>query len=132
MSVRDSLFSVLVSDPALYALVGDKVYPDAAPQGMALPYVVFAKLSDPHQHHIAGATNLLQPMYQITGYATKRLAAERIGDAIVAVIDTRSGTVGDDLWHWASVGERRDLESPRGDGTYDIDHGDQIEVTIWH
>jgi hypothetical protein len=48
MKVSEIVRSMLVADPAVAALVADRVYPDESPDGAALPLIVYAaRLGDP-------------------------------------------------------------------------------------
>lgn len=91
-SVRLALFDLLTSDPALSALVGNKVFFQVAPSGTAYPMVVFHKQSGTTDRFtsLAVAGNEL---WTVKGIATSAAKAEEIAEAIDAALDTTTLTV---------------------------------------
>lgn len=131
MSIRESLYSVLVNDASVGAYVGTRVYPDKAPVNATLPYIVTQKVGDVNEHVLDGNTGLSQPRWQITAWATSREQADALATAAKAALDTKSGAIEGSIWDWCKVEDRRDVFASRADGSDKIDHGDQLDVILW-
>jgi hypothetical protein len=78
----------LVADAAVTNLVGQRIYPQVAPQGAAAPFVVLTVVSDVPASTFTGApADLLRSArVQVDSYATKYLDAHQVADAVDLVV----------------------------------------------
>lgn len=96
MTFEAALTAKIAATPALVSLVGDRVYPDAAPQGVTDDYLVYelSNRSDPPP--LDGTTNgLVKDTAELTAYSRNRLVAAAVRDALIAAF---SGNVARGTW----------------------------------
>jgi len=99
------IYGTLTGDAALAAIVGTRVYEDVAPQGAAMPYIVFQMQSPGNDLNALGSRRVIAtPLYVIRGIAqtasyTGNLAtiAERI-DVLLHGQQQRVGTNDGYVW----------------------------------
>jgi hypothetical protein len=87
MSFESSLHDWLLSRADLSALIGDRMYPREAPQGVALPYVVRTRVSDPGQHHLGGRALIGNPRYQFDVFGDTSESARAVSEALRVALD---------------------------------------------
>ena len=71
MSIESSLFTALTTHAGLRALIAARLYPDAMPQGVTLPCVVYQRISTP-RFQVLGATQAVavsRPRFQFSCWA---------------------------------------------------------------
>ena len=93
MTVSAALYSLLTGDAATAALVVDRIYPKAAPQGVTRPYVVYHKTTRRPQRTLDGFS-LTRGIWQIDAWSNTFDEAEAIHDAIEAVLKNFQGDAG--------------------------------------
>lgn len=81
----------LANTNAVTTLVADRIYPDIAPTKTLLPYVTFQRISTPRIRDLKGLSGLAYPRFQIDAWATSRLSAKEVIDAVRAAFDGQSG-----------------------------------------
>jgi hypothetical protein len=105
MSAIDvAIFTKLGAAAGLTALVSTRIYARQAPQGAALPYVIFS-------HQAGGQVNMepvdrLELVYWIRGFATTQAAAGAIDDQISAALHRQTLTA----TGWAHLGCQRESD----------------------
>lgn len=85
MSAKSDLYDALNADAPLAALVAERIYPDAIPQGVALPAVVFAAQEFPDY----GLDNTLlatRTAFNIGCWGATRSSADAVAAAVRAVL----------------------------------------------
>jgi len=88
MTFEEALTAKVAATPALTALVGDRVYPDAAPQGVTDDYLVYELSNRADPPPLGGTTNgLVKDTAELTGYSVNRLKAAAIRDALIAAFN---------------------------------------------
>lgn len=89
-AVRDAL----LADPAVVALVGERIYPSVAPQGVARPFVVLTLVSAvPDQTHDGvPATNLEDARVQVRAYGPEYAAIHVVSKALDDVVGALQGS----------------------------------------
>lgn len=91
-SPKAAMFAALSQDAGIAAVVGKKVYPDAAPEtdGVVLieePYLIFQMVSSVQRVSLSGTLiDLGDRRFQLTGYCATRLQAEQLETAILALL----------------------------------------------
>lgn len=98
-SAKAAMFTALSKDSGIYAVVGTKVYPDAAPEtdGVVLveePYLIFQMVSDVPRVGFRGPINLGDYRFQLTGYCATRLQTQQLNAAILSLLHGDKGGPG--------------------------------------
>ena len=98
MSVGTAIYSHLSGESAITALVGDRIFLEAAP-GSVDPatedYIVFTQASNDHTRHFGGSSGLASPRFIFEIFARTFILAESIADALrVAWDGLRDSTMG--------------------------------------
>jgi len=86
MSAETELYAALTSQAGLTALVGNRIYPDAIPENVALPAVVFVRASTQPTHTLGGVLVCEFVSFTLTAWAESRAAAEAVADQISAAL----------------------------------------------
>jgi len=88
MTLIELLSAKLLADAGLTALVGEKIFPDKAPEGTQAPYVVFFEVDGvPQASYTAKAADVPDDTrLQVDCYAALALDARLVGDAVIAAI----------------------------------------------
>lgn len=110
--------SFLLSKTAITALVGQRIYTDLLPQDSILPAVSFSKLSTRHEHTLSGFAGIAHCRLQFDCFASTRVAANEIAEAIRAsgIVGTKGVTYGVNI-RGARVeeGQRNEIEYAKDD-----------------
>jgi hypothetical protein len=97
--VEDALFTRLSTGPGLMALVGTRVYPVKAPQNVATPYVVYARVSGTRETAFNADPGMVRARYQFTPYSTDFDQMTAVRDEVRKLIERwRPGGVIDDVF----------------------------------
>lgn len=86
MSAETDLYAALSGRAPLTALVGSRIYPDAIPEGDALPAVVYQRAGTEPITTIGNVTLAEQVRFGITAWSETRLSADAVADEIAAAI----------------------------------------------
>lgn len=90
MTLAEDLFAALGQYAGLNALVGARIYPDVAPQGVAVPYVVWQEISDLEVNDLGGSSaesgGLDQYRVQVTCWAATGTQARAIRKQVRAAM----------------------------------------------
>ena len=94
MLLEEGLYTFLQSRAGLTALVGTRIYPVMAPQGVALPYVAFDRVDTRPEQALGEAAGLATTRVQFDCYAAGAKQAKELADALRQALDGQSGTWG--------------------------------------
>lgn len=94
MQIEQAIKRELMADSGVTDLIGERLYYVRAPQDVVKPYVVFFKVSGLREYSHDGASELAQPRFQFSCFATIYYEAKQIAEAIRAAIEAFSGTMG--------------------------------------
>lgn len=85
---------MLIAAPAVSALVGARIYPSVAPQGVARPFVVLTLVSavPSHTHDGLPADLLEAARVQVDTYGTEYDATHTVAKAVDDVLGALAGT----------------------------------------
>lgn len=86
MSAAADLRTYLLANAGVAALIVARMYPDALPQKATLPAVVYYCISATHVESLGGIKDAGTCRVQLDAHAVTRLAADAVGDAIVAAL----------------------------------------------
>ena len=116
MKVGAAIYSLLVNDSAVSALVGTRIYPELAEEGASAPYVVYSVVSNTPSDTKDG-TPIDEAQLEIFSVGSTYAAANDLADKVRAALDRKSqivvGTVTVQSIHYTNevveVSEKRDL-----------------------
>ncbi len=89
--VEQAIRSRLTSQSSVTDLVSTRIYPQAAPQGASLPYVIYDVGSNPVEA-MSGHAGLTYASFSISCYATTYASVKEISEKIRLALDGWSGT----------------------------------------
>lgn len=94
MTIYEALITSLLARPGLTARIGNRLFPDMAPQGAMLPYVTMLDLGTDMYHTLAGQLPLEAPAVQFTVHAGTRAAARAVAAEIRETLTDYAGPMG--------------------------------------
>ena len=95
MSAETQLYAALSGRAALTALVSTRIYPDAIPENVTLPAVVFVRASTNPTYTIGNVLVCEEVRFAITAWAETRTSAEAIADQIRLALDGAGNPISD-------------------------------------
>jgi hypothetical protein len=116
MKVGAAIYSLLVNDSAVSAIVGTRIYPELAEEGASAPYIVYSVVSNTPSDTKDG-TPIDEAQLEIFSVSSTYAAANDLADKVRAALDRKSqivvGTVTVQSIHYTNevveVSEKRDL-----------------------
>lgn len=98
----DALNSILLADAGVSAIVGTRIYPDAAPQNTPLPFLAWDQPQDQPDHHVGGESGTVTALVSIGCIHTSRRLARTLANAVRLalrdVVGAYSGTTIYGVW----------------------------------
>ena len=94
MSLEAELYARLTADGGVSALVVTRVYPDVLPQGVTYPAIRYQRISTARLYNLGGKADQADTRFQIDCYATTRIGAIALADAVRAALDSQTGLWG--------------------------------------
>lgn len=125
MSAPADLRTYLLAQSGVSTLIGTRMYPDALPEGATLPAVVYYRISGTHVESLGGIKAAGTCRVQLDAYAATRLAADAVGDALVAAL--RSLSVGQQSIGAGTIVCDVEIQGPRHDRQPPTDGSDEWE-----
>lgn len=130
--VESALFAYLAAQPTITSLLGtqsqESIYPMRAPEGVALPLVVYHMVSGRPIHTKDGDADLASPVFQITCWATEYQDAKAVQAAIEAAINAYVGPTLEGVGVPEMIVEnKQDLSDPTS-----LEYGASLDVIVWH
>lgn len=88
MTTLEHVREKIVANSAVTTLVGTKVYPQKAPQGTVVPYIILTVVTEVPQNSFSGeaSTRLLIARVQIDSYGKSYAEAHQVADAVDEVV----------------------------------------------
>jgi len=96
-SPEHALAAVLVSDPAVAAVVGTDVYPVIAPQAVDPPFVTWRRSAVQREHSMSGPVGTPTVIMEVDAYATTYEAVRELADRIRLALDGYGGVPADSV-----------------------------------
>lgn len=94
-NLKPAIYSHLSGKASITALVSTRIYPQQAPQGAALPYIVYNVIGGEQPQHMESAVGRAMALVQFDCWADTPLAAENVKEALRMVLDGMvAGTMG--------------------------------------
>jgi hypothetical protein len=109
MNIPDFLQKKLAADQAVAAIVGDRIYPVRAPQGVDAPYITYQRQRVSRWRTAEGPTGDARALFQVRSWSDDYEQAVELGDAVGDALD---GFQGDFEGHWV---EQVKVEDERDD-----------------
>ena len=109
MTIKEAIYSILSGDAPLVALVGGRITPGGDPaRGVAA--VTYHMISSVRTHTMDGPDTLVTPTLQVNSYGASDLDAENVAEAVRAVLDGFSGTVGTVAISYIAMNDQGDID----------------------
>lgn len=89
--IRLGLRAFLLSDAAIAATVGDRIYPNVLEQGIKHTSIVYSRISGLGDHWMQGPTGLNRPRYQIDCWSLAPGDASALADLVKEHLDGYRG-----------------------------------------
>ena len=93
MTGRDALIELLIQDPSVTGMVGDRISAVWATEGIETPYIVVTTISRGRHHHMGGPSRLVESRIQVDMFADTRRSCDLLADAVRQALDGYTGTV---------------------------------------
>lgn len=115
--IEASIKTLLRTDTAIQALVGDRVSYIRSRQSGEYPCITFQRRGTQRDRHLLGPSGLARCRFQIDCWASSQTVARQLAEAVRLRIDNYSGDVGDhniqrmyvdddlDDWEWELAGK---------------------------
>ena len=92
MKVGAAIYSLLVNDSAVSAIVGTRIYPELAEEGASAPYVVYSVVSNTPSDTKDG-TPIDEAQLEVFSVGSTYAAANDLADKVRAALDRKSKIV---------------------------------------
>jgi len=86
VDIEAAIVAKLVDTPAVFALIGTRLYPDQAPEDAAAPFVEYGEASAERRRTMNGFVSLRRWSMHLDIYATRKREAKAVRVAIEAAI----------------------------------------------
>lgn len=97
IDLRPAIRTILLSDPAITAVVGaspnDRIYPGVLPQGETRPSIVYNQISEFLTYHMQGGTNQMSARMQINAWAASQAASVALAGLVFDKLSGYKGIV---------------------------------------
>ena len=131
--VLSAAVAKLKATAGVSALVAARIAVDTAPPSWALPMVLLSRVSTVPVNQLTGNPSDFQSRLQVDAYATTRVAAGSLADAIAAALREWRDLVGTPNIHSAKELLRHDFTELDEDGTGEpVAYRTSIDFSVWH
>ncbi|MFZ4773935.1 MAG: DUF3168 domain-containing protein [Terrimicrobiaceae bacterium] len=93
MMLHEALVCLLLSDATVATLVGNRVYPNVAPQTAPAPWIVYQRIDDNPIHSHGGRSYLSKTRMQLTMQGNSYEQLYRLVNAVKGRLDAYRGTI---------------------------------------
>lgn len=94
-TIEEALVTRLAAVSAVTTLVGSRVYPLRAPEGVAQPFLVYQRVAAPPRETAFGTDpGIARPRFQLVAWATSYATAKAVATAVRQALQRYRGTVG--------------------------------------
>ncbi len=130
MSFKSAIYSIVSIDSGVSAIVGTKIYPDAAPSSATCPYVVYSIVSTNQIHTISTTTTTTKFRIQFSCFAFDSATNSALVEAIKTVLDVHRFS-GEGFSFIAFEDESIDLTQSPQDGSEQFTYQTNVDYMIW-
>lgn len=139
MAVEQGLFQLITQDASVTTVIGTdkngttKAYWILAPQGAAVPFLVFSRVATSDTYAMSGSINFRNAMFQVTCYATNYYTGRSIADTVRKAIQDFTGTLPDtDATVVSSVVIEKDWDMNYEEGAGNVIFGSYLQFRVWY
>ena len=111
MDIETALVTHILADPAIVAVIGNRLYPLAIPQGGEVPAIVYQRVSSPRTLTLDG-DSVNSPRIQFSCYAETFGQAKQLAMRLYESLDCFSGVLGNKTKAAALMADNRDDYEP--------------------
>lgn len=86
MSAESQLYAALHGHPGLASIIGDRIWPDAIPEGKPLPSIVYVRASTLPTYTIGGVLVCEDVHFSISAWAESRAVANAVAAQLSAAL----------------------------------------------
>jgi len=90
----EAIYSLLTTDPALAALVDDRIHPGGLPQGPLYPCVTFVRAGRDDVRHYDGTGKISEVRIRVSAWSRRQLEADHVAEAVRSRLVDFKGLVG--------------------------------------
>lgn len=130
--MEEAITAILLGDPRLAQLVGDRVHWDVAPQGLARPYVILAVISTDPATTMEGRSGLETFRVQIDSYSEQKLSTVHIAQAAFEALEKAQGPQGAGTLQRAFLDSKRDISASGAQGAPQLFRRSTDVIIVWH
>lgn len=130
MSLDTALRDYLAAIPALGPL-GTRIYPSLAPNGAAMPYLIYTEIAYMEVAYLRGVENVFRATYQLDMYGHTHQQARRLAGIVRQALQVWRDPVGETAVWNVSVSRRGVDTEDREDGSEAMDYRVSTDVDIW-
>ena len=134
MSLDSALYDHLTADSTIAGLLATRLYPDAAPQDVARPYITYMVIATEGHSHMGGGSAIARAEVQLDVWSNSALERRSICDALFDRLHGFRGAMGTEQLAVRRVhfdGPSNSHERPT-DGAEIGTYRGRCDVTIWH
>jgi hypothetical protein len=91
--IEEAIPARLEAVPAVTDLIGTRIYPTRAPEGVTRPFATFQRISSTRERAFGQNPGLAGPRFQITAWATTYGEAVTVANAIRQALERYRGTI---------------------------------------
>ena len=88
MNAKQALYDRLRTYAGLTALVGDRIFPANAGQGISTPYITYQKISPGRQYAMGGYVGMQKTRFQISCFADLPEDNELVAEQVIAALES--------------------------------------------
>lgn len=126
-----AIYSHVITDAAVSAIIESRFFPGAIPEGQILPAAVYQQISAVHDETLDGADGLANARFQLSAWAATRIAAKALAETIRLRLQSYRGTLGSVVIQDISLIDRRDLLEEAVNNAQQRRYGVQLDFEIW-
>lgn len=92
--IEKALFTALVLNPAVSALVSSRIYPNKIPQKVRMPALAYQQNGGKRDHTMSGPIGMVNSVFDISCESESYSGARALAKAVRQCLDGYKGTVG--------------------------------------
>lgn len=131
-TLKEELYTRLTIDAGVSAIVGARVYSNAAPESATFPLIVFEVDSAAHEHHAGGAAGLVSASVDIECYEEGATLVSTLADAVRNSLQGFNGDLGALRVTGVFLDNEFDEVIQRPTGHPTTIYRTTLEFTMWH
>ena len=92
--IEQAIYKLLTEDATVRDIVATRVYAQTAPQGRALPFITYTRVSGMHYHDMTGIEGLANVRVQVDCWSDKYAQVKQLAERVRLALDGHQGDVG--------------------------------------